>query len=186
MLMIQPQLPGVPENQKKIGKNVILVMDKSGSMRGEKIEQARRAATYVVDKLKGRDQFTMINYDSVVENFRSELTSADKETRNDAKEYIDSMLAGGSTNIDEALSRAMKMATDADGPVYVVFMTDGRPTAGERNAMKIADNAKTNLRNGMRLFSLGVGHDVNSRLLDKLASICLGTNDVRAARTTAR
>ena len=174
MLMIQPQLPEVPEDQKKNGKNVILVMDKSGSMRGEKIDQARSAASYVVDKLKSRDQFTMINYDSVVENFRSELTSADKETRTDAKEYIDSMLAGGSTNINEALGQAMHMAKDADGPVYVVFMTDGRPTVGERNAMKIADNAKTNLQSGTRLFSLGVGHDVNSRLLDKLASICLG------------
>ena len=174
MLMIQPQLPDVPEDEKKVGKNVILVMDKSGSMRGEKIDQARTAATYVVDKLKGRDQFTMINYDSVVENFRSELTSADKETRKDAKEYIDSMLAGGSTNINEALAQAMQMTKGADGPVYVVFMTDGRPTVGERNAMKIADNAKTNLQSGTRLFSLGVGHDVNSRLLDKLASICLG------------
>ncbi|QDT13671.1 VIT domain-containing protein [Planctomycetes bacterium K23_9] len=174
MLMIQPQLPEPQGDQKKIGKNVILVMDKSGSMKGEKIDQARKAADYVVGKLKGRDRFTLINYDSVVENFRSELTSADKETRTDAIEYIDSMLAGGSTNIDEALKQALAMAQQADGPAYVVFMTDGRPTVGERNAMKIADNAKRQLGDATRLFSLGVGHDVNSRLLDKLASICLG------------
>ncbi|MCG8652418.1 MAG: VWA domain-containing protein, partial [Pirellulales bacterium] len=139
-----------------------------------KINQARRASAYVVDKLKARDRFTLINYDSKVETFRSELSEADKATRNDAKDYIDSMLAGGSTNIDEALSAAFQMVDDADGPVYVVFMTDGRPTVGERNAMKIADNARKNLREGTRLFSLGVGHDVNSRLLDKLASISLG------------
>ncbi|MGB7343765.1 MAG: VIT domain-containing protein [Pirellulaceae bacterium] len=174
MLMIQPQLPEAQGDQKKIGKNVILVMDKSGSMKGEKIDQARKAADYVVGKLKGRDRFTLINYDSVVENFRSELASADKETRTDAREYIDSMLAGGSTNIDEALKQALAMAQQADGPAYVVFMTDGRPTVGERNAMKIADNAKGRLGEATRLFSLGVGHDVNSRLLDKLASICLG------------
>jgi Ca-activated chloride channel family protein len=174
MLMIQPQFPAAVGDQKKIGKNVILVMDKSGSMKGEKIDQARRAANYVVGKLKGRDRFTLFNYDSVVENFRSELTSADKETRTDAKEYIDSMLAGGSTNIDEALKQALGLAQQADGPAYVVFMTDGRPTVGERNAMKIADNAKQRLGDQARLFSLGVGHDVNSRLLDKLASICLG------------
>ena len=174
MLMIQPQLPEPGENQKKVGKNVILVMDKSGSMKGEKIDQTRKAADYVVGKLKGRDHFTLINYDSVVETFRSELTSADKENRTDAKDYIDGMLAGGSTNIDEALKRALEMARQADGPAYVVFMTDGRPTVGERNAMKIADNARQQLGEGTRLFSLGVGHDVNSRLLDKLASICLG------------
>ncbi len=174
MLMIQPQFPDAAGDQKKIGKNIILVMDKSGSMKGEKIDQARRAANYVVGKLKGRDRFTLINYDSVVENFRSELTSANKETRADAKEYVDSMLAGGSTNIDEALKQALGLAQQADGPAYVVFMTDGRPTVGERNAMKIADNAKQRLGDQARLFSLGVGHDVNSRLLDKLASICLG------------
>ncbi len=174
MLMIQPQFPEPTSDIANAGKNVVLVMDKSGSMRGEKIDQARRAANYVVDKLRARDRFTLINYDSTVETFRSELAEADKATRADAKEYIDSMLAGGSTNIDEALSEAFEMCEGADGPVYVVFMTDGRPTVGERNAMKIADNAKENLREGIRLFSLGVGHDVNSRLLDKLASICLG------------
>lgn len=174
MLMIQPQLPKPPADYEKSGKNVILVLDKSGSMRGEKIDQARRAASYVVERLKGRDRFTLINYDSNVETFRSELTSADKETRNDAKEYIDSMLAGGSTNIDEALKEALAAASHADGPCYVVFMTDGRPTVGERNAMQIAANAKKQLHEGTRLFSLGVGPDVNSRLLDKLASICLG------------
>lgn len=174
MLMIQPQFPEPKKNQQKVGKNVVLVMDKSGSMRGEKIDQARRAARYVIGKLKSRDHFTLINYDSNVETFRSELTSADKETRRDAEEYIDSMLAGGSTNIDEALSAALQIAEDADGPAYVVFMTDGQPTVGERNLMKIADNARREMSSGTRLFSLGVGHDVNSRLLDKLASICLG------------
>ena len=174
MLMIQPQFPEPGPGFKKSGKNVILVLDKSGSMRGDKIDQARDAANYVVKRLKGRDQFTLINYDSVVESFRSELTSADKETRVDAKEYIDSMLAGGSTNINAALTQALKVTETADGPAYVVFMTDGRPTVGERNAMKIAENARRELREGTRLFSLGVGHDVNSRLLDKLASICLG------------
>ncbi len=174
MLMIQPQFPELPADYEKAGKNVILVMDKSGSMRGQKIDQARRAASYVVDRLKSRDRFTLINYDSNIETFRSELTEADKATRADAQEYIDSMLAGGSTNIDSALAEALRAAGEADGPVYVVFMTDGRPTVGERNAMQIAANAKDRLREGTRLFSLGVGHDVNSRLLDKLASICLG------------
>lgn len=174
MLLIQPQFPAVEKNKKKIGKNVILVLDKSGSMRGEKIDQTRRAASYVVDKLRSRDQFTLINYDSRVETFRSELTSGDKETRDDASGYIDSMLAGGSTNIDGALAKALELSGEADGPAYVVFMTDGQPTVGEKNGMKIAENVKRRLSEQTRLFSLGLGHDVNSRLLDKLASICLG------------
>lgn len=174
MLLIQPQFPAVEKSKKKVGKNVILVLDKSGSMRGEKIDQTRRAAAYVVGKLRARDRFTLINYDSRVETFRSELTSGDKTTRDDAADYIDSMLAGGSTNIDEALAKALEFSGEADGPAYVVFMTDGQPTVGEKNGMKIAENVKSRLSEQTRLFSLGVGHDVNSRLLDKLASICLG------------
>lgn len=174
MMMLQPQFPAPPVGQKKAGKNVILVLDKSGSMRGEKIDQTRRAADYVVGQLRGRDRFTLINYDSRVETFRSELTSGDKATRADAQEYIDAMLAGGSTNIDAALSQALQLSAEADGPAYIVFMTDGQPTVGEKNAMKIAENAKRGFTDETRLFSLGVGHDVNSRLLDKLASICLG------------
>lgn len=174
MLLIQPQFPKVEKDQKKIGKNVILVLDKSGSMRGEKIDQTRRAASYVVDQLRSRDRFTLINYDSRVETFRSELTSGDKATRHDAADYVDAMLAGGSTNIDGALAKALDFSSEADGPAYVVFMTDGQPTVGEKNAMKIAENVKRRLDQNTRLFSLGVGHDVNSRLLDKLASICLG------------
>lgn len=174
MLMIQPQLPDPPAGQRKSGKNVVLVLDKSGSMRGEKIDQTRRAARHVVERLRGRDRFSLITYDSKVESFRSELSSANKETRADAIEYVDSILAGGSTNIDEALSKAFYLARDADGPAYVVFMTDGQPTVGEKNSLKIVANAQQALHPGTRLFSLGVGHDVNSRLLDKLASICLG------------
>ncbi len=174
MLLIQPQFPAVEKDKKKSGKNVILVLDKSGSMRGEKIDQTRRAAAYVVNKLRARDRFTLINYDSRVETFRSDLTRGDKETRDDASDYIDSMLAGGSTNIGGALAKALEFSAEADGPAYVVFMTDGKPTVGEKNGMKIAANVKRQLSEQTRLFSLGVGHDVNSRLLDKLASICLG------------
>lgn len=175
LLLVQPNLPDPKDDdQPKLGKNIVLVVDKSGSMRGEKIEQARRASRYVVDHLKPEDNFSLITYDSNVDIFHNELTSADKPTRNEATDYIDSILAGGSTNIDAALSRAFAAVKGSDGPAYLVFLTDGQPTVGERNAMKIADKASKQIASGTRLFSLGIGHDVNSRLLDKLAEVCFG------------
>lgn len=174
LLMIQPQMPQPPAGFSKQGKNLVLILDKSGSMRGEKIDQARRATREVIGRLKGRDRFALITYDSKVETFRSELTAAEKATRVDAVDYIDSTLAGGSTNIAEALSQGLTIAGQADGPVYVVFVTDGQPTVGEKNSMKIAANVEQWIQPNTRLFSLGVGHDVNGRLLDKLARISLG------------
>ncbi|WP_417736395.1 VIT domain-containing protein [Rosistilla oblonga] len=174
LMLLQPSLPESDPANDKVGKNIVVVVDKSGSMRGEKIEQARRASRYVVDQLKPQDRFTLITYDSDVNTFNNQLIAADPATRDDATDYIDSILAGGSTNIDAALSKALAATKGSDGPAYVVFMSDGQPTVGEKNGMKIADKASKQIASGTRLFSLGIGHDVNSRLLDKLAEVCFG------------
>jgi len=152
-----------------LSKNVVFILDRSGSMSGQKIEQARGALKFLVGQLKPGDTFNIVAYDSTVETFRPELERVKDETIQAALGFADSLVSGGSTNIDAALQTALHMLNDSARPSYVLFLTDGLPTAGEQNEMKIAANAKQANTVNARLFCFGVGYDVNSRLLDRLS-----------------
>lgn len=153
----------------KVDKTIIIVVDKSGSMSGPKIDQAREALKFVVRQLRPNDTFNIVAYDSAVESFRPELQKADEATVKSALGYSDGLFAGGGTNIDGALQTALKMLVDKSRPSFVLFLTDGLPTVGETNELKIAKNALAANGTNARLFSFGVGFDVNSRLLDRLS-----------------
>ncbi|REJ70137.1 MAG: VWA domain-containing protein [Planctomycetota bacterium] len=151
-------------------KTVIFVVDRSGSMQGTKIEQARGALKFVLNNLREGDTFNIVAYDSAVESFRPELQRFDDPSRQSALGFVEGLYAGGSTNIDGALKTALGMLTDSTRPSYVIFLTDGLPTVGEQNEMKIAAAAHEANQVGARVFSFGVGYDVNSRLLDRLSA----------------
>lgn len=152
-----------------VARTMVFVFDRSGSMTGKKIEQAKDALTFLVNQLKPTDTFNIVAYDSEVESFRPELQRADEKTLQAARGFVDGLYAGGSTNIDGALQTALRMLSDPNRPSYVLFLTDGLPTVGERNDVKIAASAKQANAAGARLFSFGVGFDVNSRLLTRLS-----------------
>ncbi|HEV7224419.1 MAG TPA: VIT and VWA domain-containing protein [Pirellulales bacterium] len=167
LLLTSPEIKRDPAERPK--KTVLFVVDRSGSMSGVKIEQAKGALKFVLNNLREGDLFNVIAYDSAVESFRPELQKFDDETRKAALGFVEGLYAGGSTNIDGALTTALAQLQDSARPNYVLFMTDGLPTAGERNEMKIVANSETNNRVRARIAAFGVGYDVNSRLLDKLA-----------------
>jgi len=166
MLLASPKIKAPDAERPK--KTVVFVLDRSGSMSGKKIEQARGAAKYVLNNLRGGDLFNIVAYDSQVETFRPELQRFDDKTRKAALGFIEGIYAGGSTNIDGALRATLSQLQDSGRPNYVLFLTDGLPTAGETNEMKIVRNAKEANDVHARIFTFGVGYDVNSRLLDKL------------------
>ncbi len=168
LMLISPELPG--ETDEVQPKTVIFVLDRSGSMSGKKIKQARNALRFVLRNLHEGDLFNIIAYDSEVESFQPELQRFDKEQLDEALAFVDGIESGGSTNLTGALLRAMKMVPDdSDRPAYVVFLTDGRPTAGVTREPKIVQAAADANRAAARLYTFGLGFDVNSRLLDKLA-----------------
>jgi uncharacterized protein YegL len=167
LLLASPEVKSAMEN--KTPKTVVIAVDKSGSMSGPKIAQAREALKFVVQRLRPEDNFNIVAYDSVVETFRPELQRADEATIKAAMGYADGLFSGGSTNIDGALQTSLKMLTDKSRPNYVLFLTDGLPTVGEMNEMNIARNAAQANGVSARLFAFGVGFDVNSRLLDRLS-----------------
>ena len=156
------EIPSVP-------KTVVLVIDRSGSMNGEKMKQAREALRFVLEQLQEGDLFNIVAYDSRVESFRPELQRIDSETKQAAIGFVEGLYAGGSTNIGEALKTAFAPLNDPKRPTYVLFLTDGCPTTGITNESELLELSTESNHCGARLMVFGVGYDVNSRLLDRMA-----------------
>jgi Ca-activated chloride channel family protein len=171
-MMIHPDFPVTKQDD--VSKNIVLVLDKSGSMRGEKMEQARNALLYVLNNISTSDHFSIVLYDSQIQTFRESLVPATAENRDAAIAFVKQMEASGGTNIDGALDTAFRTLKDNDRPSYIVFLTDGEPTVGERDPRRIVTNAVSANKNRARILSFGVGHDVNSRLLDQISRDCFG------------
>ncbi len=173
MLLVAPTVEVVETDV--VRRDVVFVLDVSGSMEGAKLGQAKDAIAYVVEHLNPGDRFNLIAFSTGVRLWSEALQEATPETMTDALAWIDDLAASGSTDINRALLEALAQfqiqpAEDA-GAGYVLFMTDGLPTQGETNASKIVQNAVSNrppLRT-LRLFTFGVGYDVNTDLLDAVS-----------------
>jgi len=175
LLLASPEVK--PPDARPQPKTVIFVLDRSGSMAGKKIEQARRALKSVLNNLRDDDLFNIVVYDNSVETFRPELERYGSRTREEAERYVDNIREGGGTNIDSALTSALGLIRDHSRPNYLLFLTDGLPTVGEVRELAIADHCKKSNQNGARIFSFGVGFDVNARLLDRLSAGNSGTSE---------
>jgi Ca-activated chloride channel family protein len=175
LLLASPEIKAAGDERPK--KTVVFVVDRSGSMSGEKIEQAKGAAKFVLNNLREGDLFNIIAFDSEVESWKPELQKYNDETRKAALGFIEGIYAGGSTNINGALEAAFGPLHDSGRPTIVLFLTDGLPTVGEQNEAKIIENAKKYNKVNARIYTFGVGYDLNSRLLDKLAREGFGQSE---------
>jgi Ca-activated chloride channel family protein len=175
LLLASPQVK--PADTKPLPKTVIFVLDRSGSMTGKKIEQARKSLKFVLNNLRDDDTFNIIAYDDRVDSFKPELQRYSSRTREEAERFVDNIREGGATNIDSALKTALGMIPDDTRPSYILFLTDGLPTAGVTDEMAIAQNCKSANSKRARLFAFGVGFDVNARLLDRLSGGNSGTSE---------
>jgi Ca-activated chloride channel homolog len=175
LLLASPEIKTA--DMKRTAKTVIFVIDRSGSMAGKKIEQVRAALKSVLNNLRDGDLFNIVAYDDHVDAFRPELQRFNEDTRKEALGYVEGLYAGGSTDIDAAMRMALSQVQDARRPTYVIFLTDGLPTAGETNEMRIVANARELNKLHARVFTFGVGYDVNSRLLDKLVRENFGQSE---------
>ena len=155
-------------------RDVTLVIDVSGSMSGVKMEQARAAGRQLVQSLGREDRFRLIAFSSDVSEFRENWTVASDVGQRAAMAWLDDLRAVGGTNIGGALERALEADSPAGRLALVLFMTDGAPTVGERNAVRLAARARE-LRGARRVFTFGIGGDVNASLIEQLALEGAGT-----------
>lgn len=155
-------------------RDVTLVLDVSGSMSGEKIRQARAAGLQLLSTLGPTDRFRLIDFSTDVRTFRDEFAYATAENVRAASRYLESLDASGSTNISGALEEALRPPVATGRLGLVLFVTDGQPTVGERDPETIASRVAT-LRGSRRIFSFGVGADLNVALVERLAIEGRGT-----------
>lgn len=161
------------------GKDLVLALDTSGSMAGKKIEQAKAALKQVLQGLKPRDRFGLLTFATETRRFAEELMPADEANVGKAMSFVTELEAKGSTALNDAMVEAIELTSVADeGPSLVMLLTDGLPTQGERDSERIVANvAKTNGTERddepddrrARVFIFGVGDDVNTHLLDRVA-----------------
>lgn len=151
-----------------ITKRIIFVLDRSGSMSGAKVDQARQALKFVLQNLNENDRFNIVDFSTEVKTYNSKPLQADATNIGAAVHYVDQISASGGTNINDALVTALgQMVTDSLTNM-IIFLTDGLPTVGETNIEMIRQNVQTANIQGSRIFAFGVGYDVNTHLLDNL------------------
>jgi Ca-activated chloride channel family protein len=154
------------DTQNVIAKDVILVLDVSGSMKGQKIEQAKQALNYVLNNLNDEDHFNVLAFSTSTRVYNRELVTAGE--RGEARDFVTRLEAAGSTDINRALLEALEMV-DPERPTILIFLTDGLPTLGETDINRIIDNTGGAAPENVRIFPFGVGYDVNTVLLDTVA-----------------
>lgn len=161
-------------------RDVTLVLDVSGSMSGRKMEQARAAGRQLLNTLRPADRFRLIDFSSDVHTFRDDFVSASPENLREAARYLDALEAVGATNIEGALREALRPVPARGRLPLVLFVTDGEPTVGERSPDRLAAMASVDRpyagAPGARIFTFGLGSDVNVGLLEQLAMDGRGTS----------
>jgi Ca-activated chloride channel family protein len=157
-----------------VPRDLTFVVDVSGSMSGQKIEQARAAGKQILNTLSPMDRFRLIDFSSDVRTFRDGFSTATRENLRAAERYLDQLDAQGSTNISGALDEALSTPTQPGRLPIILFLTDGQPTVGERDPSAIASQVAKQ-RGSRRLFTFGVGADLNVSLIEQLAIEGRGT-----------
>lgn len=159
--------PDVKVNEEEIVvKDIILVLDTSGSMQGEKMDQAKEAARYVLDHLNPLDRFAIVSFATTTRSFSPSLQPASQADK--GKDFLDRLEAMGSTDINRAMIEAVGLAEEVR-PTTLIFLTDGLPTEGVTVTGAILDNVAREAPDNVRIFSFGVGDDVDTDLLDQIS-----------------
>lgn len=170
---------GAPPADAKVqrrGREVTLVLDRSGSMAGDKFTQARLAALQVIEGLTDADRFNIVDYSDSVASMAPAALPKNAESMQRARQYLNGLTTSGGTNIHDALLAALTPPAAPDVLPMVLFLTDGLPTVGQTGEQAIRDAIAKGNPSARRIFTFGVGVDVNAPLLTGVALAARGTS----------
>ncbi len=168
MLLVSPQVESL--KTKRTPRDVVLVLDTSGSMSDVKMSQAKQAVRKCLSSLDSKDRFALLAFSTGVNPYSDKLEEASSDQIEKATNWVDKLRAGGGTAINAALDAALDLRSkDANRSFNVTFFTDGQPTVGETNPAKIVTAVAAKNTANTRIFTFGVGDDVNAAMLDQIA-----------------
>jgi len=160
--------PTIAKETQPAPKDIVFVVDTSGSMAGAKLQQAKKALQFCVENLNADDRFEIVRFSTEAEPLFGKLVTADTAARQRAADFIAGLRPIGGTAIADALTTALKSRSEKkERPFMVIFLTDGLPTVGTRDPGEIVSEVKH--ASDARIFSFGIGSDVNTQLLDQIA-----------------
>ena len=171
LLMASPGF-GASASAKVQQRDVCFVIDTSGSMAeagGKKMEQAKKALSFCLANLNEGDRFEVVRFSTEAEALFNGLEPATKSNVEKAQSFVQGLKPIGGTAIEDALKKALAFRRGADRPYVIIFLTDGQPTVGETNEDKLVESVARSNAGNTRIFSFGIGTDVNTHLLDGIA-----------------
>ncbi len=177
LVLAAPAFGAQDKDRQILPKDVIFVLDTSGSMAGKKLEQAKRALLFCVENLNDPDRFEIVRFSTEVEPLFGALVDAQAANRAKAGAFIQELKPIGGTAIHDALLRALSARPGGSArPYFVIFLTDGLPTVGPVDNDTIVSMARTAGGGQTRVFCFGIGNDVNTHLLDRITETTRATS----------
>ena len=158
-----------------IPRSLTFVIDTSSSMEGEKLTAVKDALTAAIEDLHSDDFFNIIVFSNKAAEFETNPVPATLENKEDAVRFINEQGAFGMTNFEASLRAALQQSFPRGNLNHVIFLTDGNPTVGEKNLLRLSQLAAELAQDGVRIFTIGVGSQVNRNFLRTLAEDHLGS-----------
>ncbi|KAG8440040.1 hypothetical protein GDO86_006001 [Hymenochirus boettgeri] len=167
-----------PANLPPLPKNLVFVIDTSASMVGKKMKQTQEALFAILDDLRPQDHFNIIGFSNRVKVWeKNKMKQVSPISIRDAKKFIFGLYPTGDTNINEGIRTGAALLNSylsnngkhEKSVSLMIFLTDGRPTIGEKETRKILGNTKNAIQEKFCLLSIGIGNDVDYNLLEKLS-----------------